>query len=75
MPYFNVQVTETVNHQFAICAPTRDAVEEILATALVTNKHDHKKIVHVQTNSDSSMSIYDAKKADFDNALKQSKVK
>jgi len=75
MPYYNVQIVETVTKHFIVCAPNRDGVEEILAAAIVAKKCDNKKIINLQTNSDSGLSVYDAKKSDWTEALKQTKAK
>jgi len=75
MPYFNVRMNENVSKEFIVCAPDREAVEEILATALATDKCDNKKIIHVRTDSDSGMSVYDADKTNWTEALKNKKAK
>jgi len=75
MPYFNVHITESVNKEFVICAPDRDSVEEVLAAAIAAEKFDNKKIIHLRTNSDSAMSVYDGEKANWTDALKHLKAK
>ena len=75
MPYFSVSMSESISREFVVCAPDRDSVEDILAAAIATDKFDNKKIILVRTNADSGLSVYDAKKSEFDAALKQSKVK
>jgi hypothetical protein len=75
MPYYNVRVQDSVTREFVICAPERDSVEEILAVALAEEKFDPKKIVHIRTDSDSGMSVYDADKTNWTDALKKAKAK
>lgn len=75
MPYYNVRVQDSVTREFVICAPDRDSVEEILAVAIAAEKFDPKKIVHVRTDSDSGMSVYDAEKSNWTEALKNKKAK
>lgn len=75
MPYYSVRVMEQVSKEFVICAPNRESVDEILAVAMSDDKCDNKKIVHVRTDSDSNMSVYDAPKTTWTEALKQKKAK
>lgn len=75
MPYFNVRLYEQDSKEFIVCAPNRVAVEEILAAAIATEKFDAKKIMHIRTDTDSSMSVYDADKSNWAEALKKTKAK
>ena len=75
MPYYSVRMMEQVSKEFVVCAPNRDAVDEILAGAVAADKCDNKKIIHIRTDSDSSMSVYDAPKTAWTEALKQQKAK
>lgn len=75
MPYYSVRMTEQVSKEFVICAPDRDSVEDILAAAIAAEKYDNKKIVHVRTDTDSGMSVYDAPKETWTEILKQKKAK
>jgi|688.fasta_scaffold1362861_1 hypothetical protein len=75
MPYFNVQINESVRKEFVVFAANRDAVETVLAASLATEKFDSKKIIHTRTDTDSSMSVYDADKSNWTEALKRAKAK
>lgn len=75
MPYYSVRVSEQVSKEFVVFAPNRDNVDEIIANAMSDDKYDNKKIVHVRTDSDSNMSVYDAPKTTWTEALKQKKAK
>lgn len=75
MPYYSVRIMEQVTKEFVVCAPDRDSVEDILAKAIAHEKCDNKKIVHIRTDTDSSMSVYDTPKSSWLDAVKQQKAK
>lgn len=75
MPYYHVRLNEQESKEFIVCAPNRGAVEEILANAVATDKFDGKKIIHIRTDNDSAMSVYDADKANWTEATKKQKAK
>jgi hypothetical protein len=75
MPYFSVRVNDQISKEFVVLATNREAVEDILATAMATNKYDNKKILHIRTDTDSSMSVYDSDKTQWTDALKKQKAK
>jgi hypothetical protein len=75
MPYYNVRTTTSMTKEFVICAPDRTAAGNILSAAIAANKCDHKKIVATRTDVDENLSVYDADKTNWTDALKKAKAK
>ena len=73
MPYYSVRVTETVSHEFMVCAADRDAAENIVSVAVADLSCDPEKIIRVRTDSDSGFSLYDSNKAHWDEATQNKK--
>lgn len=74
MPYYSVRVTENSSNEYIICAPNRDAVDDVLAKAIVAGKCDNKTIIAIRTDTDSSISVYDSDKTHWTESLKKKKA-
>ena len=75
MPYFNVQLSENVLHEFIINATDRVAAQEAAADAVADGTYDYRKIINVRHDTQISSNVQDADKTDWDQALKKRKVK
>lgn len=73
MPYFHVQIMQSRNSQFIVNAPNREEAESIAMNADAIEKFDNKKIIHTQSNHNSSVESFNADKSAWAAALKQQK--
>lgn len=74
MPYFHVTITQNNSVQFVVDAQDKDAAENTALNAWAGEKCDNKKIVKLQSDSSSAVSISDADKAAWLDTLKRQKA-